>query len=196
MEIKVKKLKKSWLFDFSKTRLVSAIGILGILVLILATALTGTKFTGAFGFKFIEEQLVYNCVTENLIAVSVMTGIFGLLAKKINRNAILIQVLNAVLISRLPFIILTLFNIDDFIRLIYIINLSKFRYELYDFIIGDILLLLFFMVSAALLIAFSIRLLYSGFTSAVGTVKPGYKLYFFVALVIAEFLTKGIIWLL
>lgn len=190
---KTEERPKSWLFDHSSPFILFLIGLLGFFIVLLSAVLTGTAFDSIFGIHYVEDQNIRTAVSENFIIVAVLILVYTILGRFIHKSPDYIQILSAVLISRLPFVIFSLFNIDKYIHNILIINISKFRHELYDFLIGDVVVLIIYAVAGLLAMVYSVYLLFKGFRSATGKIGRKEIILFFAGLVLAEMISRGLI---
>jgi hypothetical protein len=138
---------------------------------------------------------------DNIInLVCVLVPLF-LLGQYINRKTRLIDLLIAFLISRIPYFVLPLFNINSYMRGITEEITRSIGQEAtgnpmsYDFHMGpmDTFLIMVFGVLSILAMIWSITLLYNGFKTATNAKTVGHKVLFALALILAEVLSKVVI---
>ena len=166
-----KEINDSWLFNFYSPVLILIIGVAGFLILLLTAELTGTRFYSVAGVHYLKADEYNDTFLSNIASVLILILVCIVYIELIGRELNIIRIINAVLISRLPFLFFALFNIDQYIQNLIIINLSKFKHELYDFLAADLLVLGVYLVIGVAAIVYSIWLLQKGLRPLTG--RPG-----------------------
>jgi uncharacterized membrane protein len=175
-----------------KQLLISGIGIT-ILGSILGFVFNA-RFDGVIDLHFVQNTSFFTIVSEIIIDVLCLTILLFILGKYINKKTRFIDILSPVLIARLPFYLLTIFNSHDFLfkkseNLIK--NLQSGQIDNPDS--NDLFIIcLFGLISIGFLIWFVI-ILYNGFKVATNTKGIKNNIFFAISIIIAEILSKAIL---
>lgn len=135
------------------------------------------------------ESLKFNFIN----VVSVFIFLFGL-GKLVNPKSRLIDILNTVLISRIPIyiigILINFFQLKNFSE-----NVTKGNLDLENlpFDTADLVLLMIFTLISFAFLAYKITLLVFGFKTATNAKKWHHWLFFAIAILLAEILSKFLI---
>lgn len=168
--------------------------ISGISITILGSILGfvfNANFDGVIDLHFVKETSFVTVTSEIIIDILCQTILLFILGKYINKKTRFVDILSPVLIARLPFYLLTIFNSNDFMfkkseNLIK--NLPLGQIDNPDF--NDLfIMLLFGLISIGFLIWFVI-ILYNGFKVATNTKGVKNYIFFAVSIIIAEILSK------
>jgi hypothetical protein len=171
------------------------------LVLTVAGSLLGYIFNGRFDgvvdLHFIKNTTLTQPFIDNLINIVSLFVMLFITGKLINTKTRVIDLLNPILISRVPFYLLTFFNFRNYISdvsasIIEKLNPKAMPAELDLTPLSMILLMLFAIISILFLIWF-IVLLYNGFKIATNCKTGMHKLYFALSIVAAEIISKILI---
>jgi hypothetical protein len=159
------------------------------------------RFDGVVDLHFMQQVAWYGPFLDNLInLVCVLVPLF-LLGKYINRKTRIIDLITAFLISRIPYFVLPLFNINGYMHRITEELMNSAREGVMNNstvpelpLSGmEMTLLLVFAGLSILAVIWSIILLYNGFKTATNAKTVGHQLLFAVALIAAEVLSKMVI---
>lgn len=170
--------------------------IFGLLITLLGSYLGylfQARFDGVLDLHFqgstLFEPLLDNAI--NIFSLFVFLFIHG---KYINPKTRIIDILIAILIARLPFYILTLSNIQNFIsdmadRLMASIDLQNMPADL-NIQPTDLIFLTLFALISILFLAWFIVLLFNGFKTATNSKGIKNNLLFAAAIILAEIFSK------
>ena len=175
--------------------------LVGGLLMLLAGSYLGfvfhARFDGVIDLHFTEKILWYQPLIDNLINTACLFLLLFMLGNYINKKTRAIDILNPVLIGRVPLYLLTFFNIDGYmtrmtqsiLEQVDIENLGAgIRWET-----GDIIAIVLFSCIALAFLVWFVLLLYNGFRVATNT-KGGKNIALFAAaLVVAEIVSKIVI---
>lgn len=158
------------------------------------------RYDGVIDLHFTKNTTFAQPFIDNLINIVSLFAVLFLVGKIINTKTRIIDILSPILISRVPFYLLTFFNFRNFISdttasIVEKLNLKAIPTELDLSPLSMILLMLFAMISILCLIWF-IVLLYNGFKIATNCKTSMHKLYFALSIVAAEIISKILISLL
>jgi len=152
------------------------------------------RFDGVIDLHFVKKTSFLTIASEIIIDVVCVTILLFILGKYINKKTRFIDILLPVLIARLPFYLLTIFNSNDFM-------FKKSENLIKTFQSGQInnpnsndlfIMLLFGLISIGFLIWFVI-ILYNGFKVATNTKGVKNNIFFAISIIIAEILSKVIL---
>ena len=97
---------------FSEKKLL-VVGILSAFILVLMSVYFHTRFLGILNIDFLNSISPKKVLFEQLMSVFISTILFYALGKYLNSKTRFIDVLNAVLISRIPFLIVPVLNVNN-----------------------------------------------------------------------------------
>lgn len=155
------------------------------------------RFDGVIDMHLPEKIILIQPFIDNLINALCLFAVLFILGKSINKKTRIIDILNPVLIARIPFYLLTFANIGDYMyrvteNLLASIDLksppTQFNIEPLDMAF----LVIFSIISIAFLVWFVI-LLFNGFKVATNSKGVRHNILFAGAIIIAEILSKFII---
>jgi len=158
------------------------------------------RYDGVIDLHFTKNTTLAQPFIDNLINIVSLFAALFLVGKLINSKTRIIDILSPILISRVPFYLLTFFNFRNCISdvtasIVEKLDLKAMPTELDLSPLSMILLMLFAMISILCLVWFII-LLYNGFKIATNCKTVAHKLYFALAIVAAEIISKILISLL
>ncbi|TPD69721.1 hypothetical protein [Flavobacterium microcysteis] len=158
------------------------------------------RYDGVIDLHFTKNTTLAQPFIDNLINIVSLFAVLFLVGKLINSKTRIIDILSPILISRIPFYLLTFFNFRNYISdvtasIVEKLDLKAMPTELDLSPVSMILLMLFAMISILCLVWFII-LLYNGFKIATNCKTIAHKLYFALAIVAAEIISKILISLL
>lgn len=172
----------------------------GIAGSLLAYVFNG-RFDGVVDLHFLQEVAWHEPFTDNLIVLICLLAPLLLLGKYINSKTRIIDITTAILIARIPFLVLPLFNINGYMqRLAEEITRSVGEGAMngsttLEFTLGgmEMVGLIVFAGVSILAVVWSITLLYNGFKTASNAKTISHKVLFALAIIAAEMLSKIVI---
>lgn len=172
--------------------------LIGGLIITLAGSILGYllkgRYDGFLDLHFVEQIAWWQPFADNMINVAVGTLLLFLLGKLlVNPKTRILDMLNAVLISRIFIYLLTLFNIGNFISNATERMMSHFPDVKYDL---DLFLITVFGLFTLFVLVVFVFVLYLGFKVASNSKKQIHILYFLLAVIAAEAVTKFIFFIL
>lgn len=182
--------------SISETKLL----VFGIITTLLASYLAfllNGRFDGVIDLHFTEDVEKLQPLIDNAINfVSLFIFLF-IAGKIINSKTRAVDIATPILVAKIPYYILLLFNINDFIYSSTSSLLQKVNPEnpsqMPNIDPGTLAVILpFALLSIAFLIWF-IVLLYYGFKTATNSKTPAHKMYFIGAIILAEILSSVLI---
>lgn len=191
---------KTILFDPFKKYQENTLFIIGLISLIFGSLLAYllfARFDGVLDLHFVPHITVWQPFLDNTINSIALTGILFLIAKYINKKTRLIDILNSVLIARIPYYILPLFNINNFIAdagnvftNAFILNSTM---NPADISTKALLIIVFFALISIMILVWYMALLYNGYKVACNAKGIKSVLLFVVAIIAAEIVSKMLI---
>ena len=179
--------------NYSEKKLLLS-GIIGTLLLVLLCFVFNTLIIGNLKIIFLDKILLKNAIITNAIIIIITTSGCYILGKIKNRKTRVIDILNAVLISRIPFCIFPLLNVNNqFYEISERIKKSLIIAQPEKIISGDVTVVLFLCIPTISGLVWSFRLLYNGFKIATNTTGQKSLLHFIITILIIEILTRTII---
>ena len=181
---------------FSEKQLL-VFGLLSAVVGSLLATLFGVTFDGVIDVHMWPEMTFLQSLKENGVTLILMTLLLFGLGKLINSKSRFVDILNAALLFRVPFYLMA--------ALVSIPAIKKIEEELMKNVqtmagVGlkttDIIVLLCLTSAIIALLIYAIALLYNGFKTATNVKKISHKIFFGLAILVAEILSKIILPLL
>jgi len=173
------------------------VGSLAMLVGSVLAYVFGARFDGAIDVHFSEYVRIYQPFFDNLFNILCLSFALWIAGKYINDKTRMIDILVTVMVARVPFYFIPLFNINNFISDItdsLLNNEAALRAGSFpDISMFDLAVLLVFAVISIAFFLWFVILLYSGFKTATNSKTATHKLYFAFAIVCAEIVTKIIL---
>jgi hypothetical protein len=180
-------------FHLSEKKLLS-LGIMALIVGAILGLLFNSRFDGAIDLHFAEKATVFQVFSDLLIAITTLVVTLYLIGLFINKKIRILDILIAVLVAKLPFYILPLFNIGNKMNEVSnkIIALSNPKSD-FELLPNEILFLILSTIIALLAITWSVILLYNGFKTATNAKETKHSVLFVIGLLLSEIISKIII---
>lgn len=184
-------------FERYSERTLLIVGVIGIILgSLIAFAFNG-RYDGVVDLHFSKDVSLAQPFIDNAINVACLFLPLLLLGKFINGKTRVIDILTAILIARIPYYVLPVFNANGFMQRVTDEITRSIGQESQDAMpqlgsMDNILMLLFAAVSILALI-WMVIILFNGFKTATNLKTVGHKVLFAVALIVAELLSKIII---
>lgn len=155
------------------------------------------RFNGAFDLHFAPDINLWQPFIDNSINIAIVFLVLFLLAKYHNQKTRAIDILNAVLIARIPFYLVALMNINNTIsraieQMMSVVD-NTIQINMTAIPIDAIIILSIFGLITFLAFVWFIVLLYNGYKIAANAKGGKTMLFFALALILAEIITKAII---
>lgn len=180
-------------FEKYTEKLLSIVGVIFWLMGSYIASNCNANFDGVLDLHFSNYQLSFQKVLlENGINLLVLFGLLFLVGKLINDKTRAIDLIATVLIARIPFYFLPLFNATNKLMLDQNLNMQ----DMMKFAQENMIFLLVFALVLLLAVVWSITLLYNGYKISVHAKASKSTVLFILALVLAEILSKFFIYLL
>jgi len=174
--------------------------VFGIITTLLASYLAfllNGRFDGVIDLHFTENVETLQPLIDNIINFASLFIFLFIAGKIINSKTRAVDIATPILIAKIPYYILLLFNINDFIYSETSLLLQKVNPENPSKIPNIdpkalAVIMPFALLSIVFLIWF-IVLLYYGFKTATNSKTPAHKMYFLGAIILAEVLSSLLI---
>ncbi len=174
-----------------KSTTILLIGLLFFVLGNLAAAYFDFVFNGVLDIHQVGGRELWYAFKENAVIVALLAVMLYGLGYAINRKTRLIDILNAVLVFRIPFYVVVLWSsLPFFTDLLANIEDNKDNLVNLHFEILQLVGLLVFALFILLLLIYAILLLFNGFKTATNAKKWQHFLLFGVVLFIAEVISK------
>lgn len=188
---------KSYFFNpfekYSDTKLL----LLGIVFNVIGVLLFFQFKVTNIGFlklDYVPEISISKVFIQALSILTSMAFVLFSFGKLINSKTRCIDILNTVLIAKIPFYLVAFFNINN---AVYSANQKLksmlFSQKLNDATMLELPLVLFFSFFAIIVLIWSIILLYNGFKTATNLKETKHKVFFGMAIIIADILSRILI---
>ena len=183
-------------FNFYSEKRLLTIGLLGTIAASLIGFVLHARFDGILDVHFVESIKIYEPLLDNLINIFSLTLFLFIAGKIVNPKTRLIDILNASLIARLPYYLISLANINGYMADLSkrMLGLATQQPEALQINPLDITAILIFAFASLLLLIYYLYLLYKGYqvaTNAKGALPIG---LFIIAVILAEVISKLIIY--
>lgn len=180
-------------FHFSEKKLLP-FGIVTLLIGAYLGFAYNSRFDGVIDLHYTEKLSLFQSFFDLLIAITTTSLILCLLGLFINKKTRIIDLFIAVLISKVPFYLLPLFNIGNKMyevsnKTLTLIN-PKSDLKLLP---NEILFLILSTIISLLAMIWSIILLYNGFKTATNSKETKHSILFVIGLLLSEIVSKIII---
>jgi hypothetical protein len=153
------------------------------------------KFLGFLKVDYSNSITPISVLSQSLIIISVFTILLFLIGKIINTKTRFIDVFIAVLLARIPFYCTTFFNFNGlFFQHINKIKILMQSGKIQENLIFDSPIIVVFYIVSILVLIWGITLLYKGFKTATNAKETHHMIYFVVGIVIAELITRTLIY--
>lgn len=152
------------------------------------------KTIGFLKFDFLEKISIFNVTSQTLIIISVLTIVLFITGKIINSKTRFIDVLNTVLIAKIPFLIITFFNINGrMFRETTMLKTFISNGKLAEITFAKMPIIMIVSLFFVLISVWVIALLYNGFKIATNAKGAKNIFYFILAIIITEILSRFIL---
>ncbi|WP_298222900.1 hypothetical protein [Flavobacterium sp.] len=170
------------------------IGAFSILVGATLGSFFNARFDGVFDLHFVEKATFLSSLTDILISVLSACLLLFLTGKYANPKTRLIDIFNTCSIAKIPFYVLTVFNINDWIyhgSIQLVESVLKHKPEALD--MSQLIPILLFSLVTLLALVLAVILLYNGYKVATNAKGIKNTVLFVAALLIAEVVSKMIL---
>jgi hypothetical protein len=155
------------------------------------------RFDGAVDLHFVEKVTIYQPFLDISIDITCISLFLFLLGKQINPKTRFIDILSASMIARIPLYCITFFNANNFIydstqKMLAMVKPGKIE----NVDVSDMLLVMVFAMVTILFLIWFLVLLFNGFKTATNAKETKHTLFFILAIVLAEILSKILIFTL
>lgn len=188
---------KTILFNPFKRYQENHLFILGVAVTLFGSYLGylfNVRFDGVLDVHFAKSTSSWQPALDNLIDTSILAILLYALGMYSNRKTRFIDILNITLISRIPFYLITFFNVGGAMERINseVLNtlLTQKIPDLSTLPLNSVIALGVFGLISILFIIWSISLLFNGFKIAANAKSTAHIILFFACIIIAEILSK------
>lgn len=180
-------------FHLSEKKLLP-FGIVTLLIGAYLGFVFNSRFDGVIDLHFTEKVSFFQPLSDLLIAIATLSVILYLIGLYINKKTRLLDLFLAVLIAKIPFYLLPLFNIGNKMQEVSnkIVALINPKSDL-QLLPNEILLLILSSIISLLAIIWSIILLYNGFKTATNSKETKHSILFVIGLLFSEIVSKIII---
>lgn len=193
-------MKKRLLINPFETVSETKLLVFGIAVTVLASYLAfllNGRFDGAIDLHFIETVSLFQPLIDSLINfASLFVFLFGA-GKIINSKTRVIDIAVPILIAKIPYYILLLFNINNFMYDASLSVINNMPTEntgtMPNFDMGILAIVTIFALISLVFLVWFFLLLYNGFKTATNSKTVSHKLYFVGAIILAEILSSVLI---
>jgi len=184
-------------FERYSERTLLIVGVVGIIAgSLIAFAFNG-RFDGVVDLHFSKDVSLAQPFIDNAINVVCLLLPLLLLGKFINSKTRVIDILTAILIARIPYYVLPVFNANDLMQFITDELTRSIGQEsqaaIPQFGSTDSIIVLLFAVASILALIWMVIMLFNGFKTATNLKTIGHKVLFALAIIVAEVLSKIII---
>ncbi len=172
---------------YSEINLVTA----GVILLIAGSFLgsySGGRFDGIIDFHGHTSTFVQT-LSDNVVNTATMTFLLFIAGKIINKRTRLIDLLTTALIARIPVYILPVLSNNSMMEAIES-KINPANPAGMNFSAMEMVLLLFITTIVICIIIWFVMLAYNGFKTAVNAKTIQHKVYFAIALIVAEIISK------
>lgn len=160
-----------------------------------AASLLNARFSGVIDMNITKHVKPVQPFLDNAANTLALFIFLFALGKYINSKTRAIDILNSILIARIPFYLLPLFNIGSLFSSIETKVNPANPYAI-DFTAGEMVLLFFFAIIAITCLVWFVMLLYNGFKVASNSKTTTHKSLFALAVVLAWAFSKYLIYLI
>jgi len=184
-------------FERYSERTLLMVGVISIIVgSLIAFAFNG-RYDGVVDLHFSKDVSLAQPFIDNAINVVCLLLPLLLLGKFINSKTRVIDILTAILIARIPYYVLPVFNANDLMQFITDELTRSIGQEsqaaIPQFGSTDSIIVLLFAVASILALIWMVIMLFNGFKTATNLKTIGHKVLFALAIIVAEVLSKIII---
>lgn len=191
-------ITKNWFEIYSEKALLLA-GTIFFIAGSLLGYVFNARYDGVFDVHFADRLTLYRPFLDNLInTFSLFTALYAA-GRIINKNTRMVDILSTSLISRCVFYVIPVFNINGYLQRITETLLSGLESSralanpLANVPVADIMVLFLFSILSIGLLVLFVVVAYRGFKTATNAKTVMHKVYFALAIVAAEVLSKIIL---
>lgn len=185
-------------FHKFQSKILIITGIVATVFFSVTAYLFQARFDGAIDLHFVNSIEMFEPLIDNIVVILTLSFLLFFAGKIVNRKTRFVDLLAASLIARLPFYLLMFFNFNSAIR-----NVSKTVTDgitssnsIAEISNANIWLLLSFAFTGLILISWYLSLLYKGYKVSCNAKNNTAILYFIIAIIGAEILSKYLIHLI
>ena len=152
------------------------------------------KFIGFLKLDFVSHITFLQALLQIVMIIFSLSILLFIVGKIVNPKTRIIDILNSILLAIIPFYLLTFFNISDFI----FDGLAKLKsliltQKLENIPIYDLPVIVVFSIFTIVILIWSIIILYQGFKTATNSKEVKHKVYFGVAVILADVMSRFLI---
>ena len=181
-------------FEIFNDKKILLCGIVLNLVGVLLCFQFNMKFIGFLKLDFVSNISLLQVLLQIVIIIFSLTLLLFITGKIVNPKTRVIDILNSSLLAIIPFYLLTFFNISNFIfdglaqlkSLIVSQNLENIN-------IYDLPVIVIFSIFTIIILIWSVIILYQGFKTATNCKEVKHNVYFGLAFVLADVLSRFLI---
>jgi hypothetical protein len=153
------------------------------------------KFLGFLKIDYPQSITVSEIISQFLIIITIFTVLLLLVGKIINLKTRAIDVLITVIIAKIPFYFLTLFNCNGLIfQHINRIKLLMQAGKLNEASIFDSPMIVVFYIVTLITLIWGVILLFNGFKTATNAKETKHTIYFIIGIIVAEVISRILIY--
>lgn len=188
-------------FERYQERTLMIVGRVAIVVGCFIAYVFNARYDGVVDLHFAQKVRTMEPFFDNMVNIVCLLLPLFIVGRIINKKTRVVDVLTAILIARIPYYVLPFFNANNFIgnmteqvmRQMSERSLSNSTSMDLGLTSGEMVLFLAFAGLSILALIWMIVLLYNGFKTATNLKSLKHKVYFVLALIVAEVLSKIII---
>lgn len=172
--------------------------VFGIILTITGSFLAfycNARFDGAIDLHFGEGVTLWEPFIDNAINIVCLFIFLFILGLVINTKTRIIDIVTTILIARVPFYLLSLVNCTNIMVRIQS-NIDPANLYNITFSTSELIVLIIFSLVSILFLVWFVVLLYNGFKTATNIKQTSHKVMFAVAILLAEILSKIILYIL
>ena len=152
------------------------------------------KFIGFLKLDFVSHITFLQALLQIVMIIFSLSILLFIVGKILNPKTRLIDILNSSLLAIIPFYLLTFFNISDFI----FDGLAKLKsliltQKLENVPVYDLPVIIVFSIFTIVILIWSIIILYQGFKTATNSKEVKHKVYFGIAIIVADIMSRFLI---
>jgi hypothetical protein len=170
--------------------------LIGVIITLLGSFLAyqfNIRFDGVLDLHLVEELSVGQSFIDNLVNLSSLIILLFILSRIINAKSRLVDIVATVLIARIPYYFLTLFNINNALKDSTNEIMQLANAEILNISIFSSIFMVVFSLFSVLAIIWSVALLFNGFKITANAKGIKSTLLFIVFILLAEVLSKFLI---
>lgn len=172
--------------------------VFGIILTITGSVLAfycNARFDGVIDLHFSEGVTLWDPFIDNAINIVSLFIFLFILGLLINTKTRIIDIVTTILIARAPFYLLSLVNCTNIMVRIQS-NIDPANLYNITFSASELVILIIFSLVSILFLVWFVALLYNGFKTASNIKLTSHKVMFAIAILLAEILSKVILYIL